>query len=94
MQLHVVEELLELFGMDIVFDSPPVQLPDNSEDTVFAISRQALDGTSAPKAVQLHAWLQGQEVLMLIDSGSTMPFVNRSLVGKLQGIVPYLVLVV
>lgn len=82
-QLHVVEELLDLFGIDNVSDTtetPP--LPE----AVIAISRQALSGGVAPKAFQLRAWIQGREVLMLVDSGSSTSFINSSFARQLSGV--------
>lgn len=86
MQLHVVEELLELFGIDTVVDSldPPPLGP--TTETVMEISRQALTGGIPPKTFQLHAWMQGREVLMLVDSGSSTSFVDQHFAQHLQGV--------
>ena len=83
-QLHVVEELLELFGLDSVFDGeqqPPAE-------AVMSISKHALTGDKSPKAFQLHAWLQGHEILMLVDSGSSTSFVDAQLATQLKGVTP------
>ena len=56
-QLHVVEELLELFGIDPVLDHEQMQ----PVETAMAISMHALTGDTLPKAFQVHAWLQGHE---------------------------------
>ena len=40
------------------------------------------------KAFQLRAWIQGREVLMLMDSGSTTSFVNERLAATIQGVQP------
>lgn len=84
-QLHVVEELLDLFGID---DGDSSTTP--ATDTVMAISRQALSGGVAAKAFQLRAWIQGHEVLMLVDSGSSTSFINQTLADKLSGTRPLL----
>lgn len=47
-QLHVVEELLELFGISTVFDSD--EHATDSAETVMAISRSALSGGVSAKA--------------------------------------------
>ncbi|XP_073359664.1 uncharacterized protein [Aegilops tauschii subsp. strangulata] len=86
-QLHVVEELLELFGIDTVFDTGQQQASEPECDTVMAISRQALTGGVSPKAFQLHAWIQGREILMLVDSGSSTSFVDEQLATQLTGVV-------
>ena len=87
-QLHVVEELLELFGIDAVFDAEQQQATEPVYDTVMAISRQALTGGVSPKAFQLHACIQGREILMLVDSGSSTSFVDEQLAAQLAGTVP------
>lgn len=84
-QLHVVEELLDLFGIDNFTDT---QRPETGEtsDTVMAISLSAVTGGVSAKAFQVHAWIQGHEVLMLVDSGSSNSFVDAQLAKSLSGI--------
>ena len=80
----MVEELLDLFGIDPVLDhkqSQPVE-------TAMAISKHALTGDKSTKAFQVHAWLQGHEILMLVDSSSSTSFVDAHLAAKLEGVVP------
>ncbi|XP_020186159.1 uncharacterized protein [Aegilops tauschii subsp. strangulata] len=83
-QLHVVEELLDVFGIDNTID---MQLPP-SEDTVMAISLSAVSGGVSAKAFQLRAWIQSREVLMLVDSGSTNSFINQDLAANLSSARP------
>lgn len=64
-----------------------MQLPP-AEDTVMAISRSAISGGVSAKAFQLRAWVQGREVLMLVDSGSTNSFIDQSLAETIQGAQP------
>lgn len=54
----------------------------------MAISKTALTGGVSPKAFQLRAWIQGREVLMLVDSGSTTSFINEQLAASIQGVQP------
>ena len=84
-QLHVVEELLDIFGLDNFVDT---QLgPDEaSQDTAMAISVSAVTGGVSAKSFQLRVWLQGHEVLMLVDSGSSNSFVNEQLARQLSGV--------
>lgn len=85
MQLHIVEELFELFGIDAGIDTSPTPEPGASE-TVMAISRTALSGGVSAKAFQLRAWIQGHEVLVLVDSGSTTSFLDQTLAKSLDGV--------
>lgn len=57
-------------------------------ETVMAISRHALMGSTPPKAIKLHARLQGHEVLMLVDSGSSTSFLDERLSVSLTSVVP------
>jgi hypothetical protein len=73
-----------LFSLDKAVDKPlNTQLAD---DTVMAISRSALSGGVSAKAFQLQAWIQGKEVLMLVDLSSSTSFVNSRLAAFLEGV--------
>lgn len=86
-QLHVVVEILELFGIDSIIDHTAPSTA-NAAETVMAISRMALSGGVSEKAFQLRAWLQEHEVLVLVDSGSTTSFVDQKLAAVLFGVSP------
>ena len=45
----------------------------------YIISKEALDGGESPTTMRLHGWVQGREVLMLVDSGSSHSFICESL---------------
>lgn len=88
--LHVVEELLQLFQIfeeheDTTSDDNP---PYESAEDLMSLSRQALNGAEAVATIHLQGFIQGQEVLMLIDSGSSSNFISESLPAKLKGAVP------
>lgn len=57
-------------------------------DAVMAISRSAVSGGVSGKAFQLRAWIQGREVLMLVDSSSSTSFINHQLTSSLEGVMP------
>lgn len=61
------------------------ELIDGDEENLCTLSRQALDGSSDSSVMQIQAWLQGREMLLLIDSGSSSSFVNAQVATKLQG---------
>uniref|UniRef100_A0ACD5UGC3 Uncharacterized protein n=1 Tax=Avena sativa TaxID=4498 RepID=A0ACD5UGC3_AVESA len=89
-QLHVVEELLELMGADAL-GITEVHVEGQVAKTLCTISLHALsneksDVEGAPTVLQLNGWVQGQAVHMLVDSGSTASFVNVQLKSKLQGV--------
>ena len=58
-QLHVVEELIDMIGLDNFLDSQ-VQQGESSDDAVVAISLSAVTGGVSAKAFQLRAWIKGR----------------------------------
>lgn len=71
-----------LQGPDISSEEFIVQ----SDDSLMAISIQAINATESNHSIRLRGWLQGIEVLMLVDSGSTHSFVDHQLGLKLTGV--------
>lgn len=65
--MHVVDELLAMFAQDDVPAESPPTSPEPDEENLCTISRSANDGSPDPGVLQLHAWLQGHEILMLVD---------------------------
>jgi hypothetical protein len=57
-----------------------------SPETLCALSLQAISGTDAPTVVQIHAWIQGREILLLVDSGSTTSFISDQLASQMSNI--------
>lgn len=86
-QLHIIEELLDLFGLDNVIDTQ-VPLTDDPGDTVMTISRSAISGSVSAKAFQLRAWIEGHELLMLVDSSNTNSFINEPFATHIAGTQP------
>lgn len=82
-QLHVVEELLEAVSVEAVFETDD---ENDTKETLMAISQQAMWGIESSKSIKLRGWIQGFELLMLIDSGSTHSFVDASIGQKLSGL--------
>ncbi|XP_048528005.1 uncharacterized protein LOC125507475 [Triticum urartu] len=85
-QLHIVEELIEML-------QGPAQPTPSTESTpseadCCVLSQAAVDGAEAPTTMRLHGWVQGKEVLMLVDSGSSHSFVSAALATHLQGVKP------
>lgn len=89
-QLNVVQELLEALHSDLESDQPGTTefTDDQVENQLMAISQQALWGTDSSKSIRLRGWVQGTEVLMLVDSGSTHSFIDQQIGQKLAGLTP------
>lgn len=79
-----VQELLELFNLESVDDLEIHS--DLSEQMFLAVSQDALQGIEGPKTMKFHGSIQGLEVLILVDSGSSNTFVSHSIASKLSGV--------
>lgn len=86
-QMHIVEELLALFSSDEIVGSENSDSPADVEEVVCSISVQAFAGiaSGSSRVIQLHAQLQGHEILILVDSGSSTSFINKQLADTLTG---------
>jgi hypothetical protein len=89
-QLHIVEELLAMFSPEELTGSDSNDSPTTEAETVCSISVHALTGSSVnvPEVIQLQAFIEDKEILILVDSGSSTSFVNTQLASKLQGASP------
>lgn len=71
----------------MVFDTPAT-LGNDMVDAVMVISCSSVSEGVSSKDFQLHVWILGREVLMLIDSGSSTSFINQQLVNYINDIQP------
>ncbi len=82
-QLHVLDELLEVLMLqDGTADIQKEEEEDSEEELVPSECTAA--GTMGKKTIRLQGMIQHQEVLILVDSGSSSNFIAESLVSKLQ----------
>jgi hypothetical protein len=83
--LHVVEELLAMVQAEEESDLPP-ELSDSipKVEQLMHISQASAEGTQAATTMRLQGWIQQQEVIMLVDSGSSHTFVSSTLAERLQ----------
>lgn len=82
MQLHIVEELLELLQAD---DQAPHQpMEDQADEYLMSISKLATTGQTIPHTVRLLGAIAGKEMLVLVDSGSSHSFVSEGIAADLQ----------
>lgn len=84
-QLHVVEELLDLLQAEQMDNE--AQYEDSDEDILMSISKLAVSGATTSRTVRLVAMIEDQEVLVLVDSGSSHSFLSDMVADKLK-IVP------
>jgi hypothetical protein len=87
----VVEELLALLhtsdseGENVEVEVFEDTVPDDQE-VLMSISKQAVDGSEAVRSMRLVGQIQGHDVLILIDSGSSNNFISAQLASQLQGV--------
>lgn len=51
----------------------------------MALSVQAISGTESFKTLRLRGYLQGKEIFMLIDSGSSHTFISEDVANLVPG---------
>jgi len=79
-QLHVVQEIWELFQLS----SEESESSEHAE-LCMALSPEAISGKLTPKTLKLCGSVQGHKVVILVDSGSTHTFISTVLASKLHG---------
>ena len=84
-QLNALQELWELFQLDEEEQSDK-EVPEESTQLCLMLSQAALTGKPAPKTMYMIGEIQGHEVSILIDSGSSHTFISAALAGKLSGL--------
>lgn len=74
--LHAMEEVWEFLSEDQSEQQIQVDEDNDLREDLMAISVQAMKGTEGVKTVRLRGFLAGQEIFMLVDSGSTNCFLS------------------
>uniref|UniRef100_A0ACD5VEF7 Uncharacterized protein n=1 Tax=Avena sativa TaxID=4498 RepID=A0ACD5VEF7_AVESA len=82
-QIHVVQEMLDAPGLN-----PMEQATTGAGEggELLVISQAVVAGTDAPNTFRLLGQIQKQQVLMLIDSGSSHCFMNETIATQLKGV--------
>jgi len=86
-QLHAIQEVLELFDMDDLDDTGSVHSQAPSH-LFMTLSVHAATGTEGPRTMRLQGSILGQQLLILVDSGSSHTFLSRHMVSHLVGVIP------
>jgi hypothetical protein len=75
-QLHTLQEILKLFNIEEEEDTAFV----SSKSQLFlALSACVVNGTKGPKIMRIQGQLQGAQIIILIDSGSSHTFISEKL---------------
>jgi hypothetical protein len=77
-QLHVMQELWNLFG--IADESESIE---ETLEQLLALSSDARMGSRGPRSIQFHDTVQGKPVVILVDSGSSASFLAASVADQL-----------
>jgi hypothetical protein len=81
-QLHVVEELLDLLQAE--HDDQATLDDDSEEETLMSISKLAASGATTPRTMRVVGMIEDQEVLILVESGSSHCFLSDIVAAKLS----------
>lgn len=61
---------------------------DNDQATLLALSIHAIQGTVSCSTMRLHGKIQGRDVLIMVDSGSSTSFLSVAIANQLEGVQP------
>ncbi|XP_062230691.1 uncharacterized protein LOC133928395 [Phragmites australis] len=85
-QLHVLQEVWDLF-QDEEVESASEQPQSMQEEHIFmALSEAAFTGQETPRTMKFNGHIQKEPLLILIDSGSSHSFLSATVAAHLQGI--------
>lgn len=59
---------------------------DNDQATLLALSIHAIQGIVSSSTKRLHGKIQGRDVLILVDSGSSTSFLSVAFADQLEGV--------
>ncbi|CAN6284989.1 unnamed protein product [Urochloa humidicola] len=83
--LQLVEELLEILEQQTSDnDATSNASTSESDEELLTLSVNAVEGTMGLKTIRLQGLIQNQEVLILVDSGSSSTFIHQDLVAQLK----------
>lgn len=71
--LRVLEELLQVISPE-----------DEEDEQIYQLSNSAAEGVQGRKTIKLHGLVNNQEILILIDSGSSCTFISEQTAKSLQ----------
>jgi hypothetical protein len=82
--LHAMEQLWQCVTEGADLDISNATEDSDSGDELMAISIQALNGIEGSRIVRLRGHMQGKEVFMLVDSGSSHSFISEDMAYVIQ----------
>jgi hypothetical protein len=85
-QLHLVEEVWQSLQLSDEEDSP--NSPTAEEANMISLSQAATVRADAPKTIRFLGHIGGMEILILLDSGSSVSFISRRVADHLPHCTP------
>ena len=85
-QLHAVEEVFAMLSHQSVKEEEDAGSQATSDNLMCLLSHEAHQGAESTGTIRLLGHMQGQDLLMLIDSGSSSSFISSAVAARLQGV--------
>uniref|UniRef100_A0A0A8ZHS9 Retrotransposon gag domain-containing protein n=1 Tax=Arundo donax TaxID=35708 RepID=A0A0A8ZHS9_ARUDO len=85
-QLHVLQDLWELFQLDDEDCSQSAGSNVAEEQVFMALSKAAVTGSEAPRTMRIMGVIQDVDMLILIDSGSSHTFISSNVAKGLHSV--------
>jgi hypothetical protein len=81
--LHILEELLDVMNTEDVCEEHQDLEDTSSDEEMLALSWSANEGIQGKKTIRLQGLIDKQEILILIDSGSSSTFISSTTAQRL-----------
>jgi len=82
--LHIMEEVLDAMSIEDTSTDEQEHLDSSSDEEVLSLSWSAHEGIQGRKTIRLQGLINNQEILLLVDSGSSSTFISAAAVHRLQ----------
>jgi hypothetical protein len=84
--MHILEEVLEVMqqGSSSTEEVDTKSISSDDEEELLSLSLSAVQGIQGPKTLKLQGLIQKQEILILVDSGSSSTFISSATATRLQ----------
>jgi hypothetical protein len=85
-QFNVMQELLAVFQDEDEVDSAYGGIPTETQQLFLTLSVATISGIPAPRTLCLSGSIQGHQINVLVDSGSSHSFLSSQVASQLAGI--------
>jgi predicted aspartyl protease len=85
--LYAIQEMWDLMSEEESVANESLSLfPDNDPAQLcLCVSKAAVSGKDSPKSMRLLGQIQGIDILMLVDSGSSNTFLSSEMAARMTG---------